>query len=382
MVCFGAFDERLHATLATDRFDAIDSAALPCQRKSRCLEVGDEHFNFLTFAVFTHRITIYPHVTGGNTPGDSSLERWQATQERTDLDDSVAAYAQVVVPVNDIDVGGRDRLDMGDLAGLTASIRAVGLLHPVVITADWQLVAGDRRLAAVRELGWREVPVTIVDLATAADVFRAEIDENTCRKELTPDEASRVRQRRARVLAEDAKRRQGSRTDLQPAPNLGGRDSGCDQRTAKVAAIGTGYSGSTLDKVDGIREVAERGVIRLDGREVPAPEPVREAARTALRELQQPGAPVDRLHRSVAEAIERHVEPDRQTQRARQLKAWRDALHGARAFREFDMTMLPELLTEQDWDGAAVIVDDIAEQAQRFREKRPSQLRVVSEGRA
>jgi hypothetical protein len=34
-----------------------------------------------------------------------------------------------------------------------------------------------------------------------------------------------------------------------------------ERRTAKVAARGTGYSGTTLDKVTGIREVAEQGVI-------------------------------------------------------------------------------------------------------------------------
>lgn len=294
------------------------------------------------------------------------------------MTESVAAYSQVVVPVDDIDVGERDRVDMGDLAELAASIRSVGLLHPVVITASWQLVAGDRRLAAVRELGWREVPVTIVDLASAADVLKAELDENTCRKALTPDEASRIRGRRARILAEDAKRRQGARADLQHSPKLGGSDG--DTRTAKVAAVGLGYSGTTLDKVDGIREVAERGIVRLGGREIPAPEPVRDVARQALTELQRPGAPVDRLHRTVAEAIERHVDPHPQVHRARRLKSWRDALHGARAFREFDMATLPEVLTDQDWDHAAVVVDGIADQVQCFRDARPSQLRVVRDG--
>lgn len=42
-----------------------------------------------------------------------------------------------------------------------------------------------------------------------------------------------------------------------------------------MAAVGTGYSGSTLDKVDRIRDVAERGVIRQGRQEVPAPEPWR-----------------------------------------------------------------------------------------------------------
>jgi hypothetical protein len=48
--------------------------------------------------------------------------------------------------------------------------------------------------------------------------------------------AGRVRERCVPLLAPKAKESQGARTDLQPS----------DSRTAKVAAIGTGYSGSTL----------------------------------------------------------------------------------------------------------------------------------------
>ncbi|MFG2623238.1 ParB N-terminal domain-containing protein, partial [Streptomyces sp. NPDC048507] len=66
------------------------------------------------------------------------------------------------LPLSDIRVGKRDREDLGDLAGLQASITAVGLLHPVVVTQDGDLVAGGRRLAAVTGLGWETVPVTVV----------------------------------------------------------------------------------------------------------------------------------------------------------------------------------------------------------------------------
>ncbi|MDW4904453.1 hypothetical protein RB628_03640 [Streptomyces sp. ADMS] len=92
-------------------------------------------------------------------------------------------------------------------------------------------------------------------------MLRGEADENTCRKPLTPYEASRARERRARALTPVAKERQGERTDLQPSSKL---DEGtpADRATRKVAAVGTGYSGSTLDKVDRIRDAAERGVIR------------------------------------------------------------------------------------------------------------------------
>jgi hypothetical protein len=57
---------------------------------------------------------------------------------------------------------------------LAASIASLGLLHPVVVDGNGRLVAGARRIAAVRALGWRDVPVRVVrDLADAASALRA-----------------------------------------------------------------------------------------------------------------------------------------------------------------------------------------------------------------
>ena len=47
---------------------------------------------------------------------------------------------------------------LGDL-----TVSRVGLLHPVVVTSDGRLVAGERRLVACRSLGWTDVPVTVAD---------------------------------------------------------------------------------------------------------------------------------------------------------------------------------------------------------------------------
>ena len=45
---------------------------------------------------------------------------------------------------------------MGDLEGLARSIEEVGLLQPIGITEDGELVFGERRLLAVRDILWRE----------------------------------------------------------------------------------------------------------------------------------------------------------------------------------------------------------------------------------
>jgi ParB family chromosome partitioning protein len=65
-------------------------------------------------------------------------------------------------PITDITIGERVRRDMGDIADLAESIRKIGLLNAVVVTSDGTLVAGARRLAACRSLGWKTIPVTIL----------------------------------------------------------------------------------------------------------------------------------------------------------------------------------------------------------------------------
>ena len=67
-----------------------------------------------------------------------------------------------VVQIADIKIGARHRKDMGDIAGLADSIDSIGLLHPIVVTPDWTLLAGRRRLEACRLLGWVEIPVTVL----------------------------------------------------------------------------------------------------------------------------------------------------------------------------------------------------------------------------
>lgn len=251
------------------------------------------------------------------------------------------------VPIASIAIGERDRADMGDITALADSIKVVGLLHPVVVTEALTLVAGGRRLEATRRLGWTEVPVTVVDLTTVADALRAECDENVQRKPLNAIEASRARERRMRVLAEDAKRRQREHGHTAPGrprtentstnfvevspppatsrpvatrvPNAAGPASKPEpprhQRERRSAAIvDSNFSSTTLDKVDKIRAVAERGVVSIgrgkERREEPVPAPVREVAKRALEGVEKTGAAVDRATREVDTALRQYVEDD------------------------------------------------------------------------
>lgn len=89
-------------------------------------------------------------------------------------------------PIDKITVGTRYRKDLGDIRSLAESIDEIGLLHNVVITPDGKLIAGHRRLEAVRLLGRTEVPVSVVPLD---ELLKGEQQENMVRKDFLPSES-------------------------------------------------------------------------------------------------------------------------------------------------------------------------------------------------
>ena len=112
------------------------------------------------------------------------------------------------VPIAEIRVGRRHRKDMGDLDALVESIRTLGLLQPIGITPDKELVFGQRRLKAARKLGWDTIPARVVKV----DKLIAERDENEVRKEFTPSERVSI----VEAVRERIGKRQGQRTDRHP----------------------------------------------------------------------------------------------------------------------------------------------------------------------
>jgi N6-adenosine-specific RNA methylase IME4 len=114
------------------------------------------------------------------------------------------------LPVGRIRVGPRHRKNLGDVAGLAASIRELGLLQPVAVTPDGKLVAGRRRLAAGQTLGWETVPVHIVHgLDDRLRLLRAERDENTARVPFLPTEAVSI----GRDIEEQARQEAAARQE-------------------------------------------------------------------------------------------------------------------------------------------------------------------------
>ncbi|MDE0167903.1 MAG: ParB/RepB/Spo0J family partition protein [bacterium] len=86
----------------------------------------------------------------------------------------------------------RKSFDPGAMEALTASIRSVGLLQPVVVRPeglDYVLIAGERRWRAAREAGLEEIPALIRQTDEMGSLTEALI-ENLQREDLTPLEAA------------------------------------------------------------------------------------------------------------------------------------------------------------------------------------------------
>jgi ParB family chromosome partitioning protein len=86
------------------------------------------------------------------------------------------------------------RVEIGDLADLTASIREKGVLEPLLVkpsrlSGRWMIIAGERRWRAAREADIREVPCIEMDVDDRA-VAEIALIENMQRKDLTPWEES------------------------------------------------------------------------------------------------------------------------------------------------------------------------------------------------
>lgn len=90
-------------------------------------------------------------------------------------------------PIDQIQVNRetRQRRDLGDLASLMDSIRRIGLVHPIVVDRDFNLIAGERRLAACRAIGLSSISFQFVDELDPIVHQSIELEENIKRQDLT-----------------------------------------------------------------------------------------------------------------------------------------------------------------------------------------------------
>lgn len=95
------------------------------------------------------------------------------------------------IPVNEIEPNKEQpRTALGDLAGLKRSIEEKGIIEPIIVRKHgekYQIISGERRFVAAREIGLEAVPCVIRD-ADDIETLEVALIENLQRKDLTPFE--------------------------------------------------------------------------------------------------------------------------------------------------------------------------------------------------
>jgi ParB family chromosome partitioning protein len=284
--------------------------------------------------------------------------------------------------VREIVAGSRYRHDMGDIAGLAASIADVGLLQPIVVTPTGTLVAGERRLAAVRSLGLEDIDVHVVDnLDDASALLRAERDENTCRKPFTPTEEHALYEA---LLALEKPNHPTGRPAADSKPQKVSGVSGSDspaKRAAAEAATGKPGRYKSLDKVGEVKAIAT---------DETKPEPVRKLAEDALADMDASGR-VDGAYQRVkdAERVAAAPKPDpavsafldnsQAVKDAGYVKAFMSALVRADGVLIFDAERLATLLDADEVEAVSRHVASLTRFSDTLRRQRRG-LQVIAGG--
>ena len=129
--------------------------------------------------------------------------------------------------ITDIKVGSRHRRDMGDLTTLADSIRQEGLLQPIGVTDRLELVFGERRIRAVRDiLKKKTILARIVDVTS---ILAGEYAENEVRKDFTPSERVAI----AKAIERQIGNRRGQRTDKELGQKIPQVDPGKKTRDSR-----------------------------------------------------------------------------------------------------------------------------------------------------
>ena len=149
-----------------------------------------------------------------------------------------------LINIDEIIIGERFRADPGNVSDLMDSIEKIGLLHPIVINSEYQLIAGHRRLIACKKLGETSIPCTILDIE---DIKKAETDENIVRQDFTNSEIRAIHK-----YFHEAESRQGD-NQYTKQNELHSDSERSDTPTQKSAAV-TGKSTDTISKINQVME--------------------------------------------------------------------------------------------------------------------------------
>lgn len=125
---------------------------------------------------------------------------------------------------------------MGDLKELSDDIAKNGLINPPVVTPDFELIAGERRLEAMKKLGYKQVEVRIMKVEDAEHKLNLEINENENRKDFNKSE--RIEYARQLERIERVKASQREKAGVAIDPSLNSDKGRTDEIVAKKLGIG------------------------------------------------------------------------------------------------------------------------------------------------
>ncbi|HDJ7304712.1 TPA: ParB N-terminal domain-containing protein [Staphylococcus aureus] len=117
----------------------------------------------------------------------------------------------MLIDINKVTVGKRIRKDYGDITSLADDIEDRGLINPPVVTPDYELIAGERRLKAMKKLDYRQIEVRVMSVEDYEHQLKIEISENEERKAFTYSERMDYAKQLERIEAKKAKDRKTSK---------------------------------------------------------------------------------------------------------------------------------------------------------------------------
>ena len=149
----------------------------------------------------------------------------------------------MLIDITKIKTKNRIRKDFGNIQELADDIKQNGLINPPVVIAEtdgtFTLLAGERRLRAMKSLGYRQVEVRTWGSLTDEQKLNIEISENEVRKDFSKAERVEYARRLEKIESVKARERQGKRNDLTSEKNFSNVERTSDVVAEKVG-IGSG----------------------------------------------------------------------------------------------------------------------------------------------
>lgn len=114
----------------------------------------------------------------------------------------------MLIEIEKIKIKDRIRKDFGNIQELADDIRDNGLINPPVITPDsYELITGERRIRAMKLLGYQQIEVRPMAVKDAEHQLNLEISENEARKDFSKAERIDYARRLERIESLKAKGR-------------------------------------------------------------------------------------------------------------------------------------------------------------------------------